>query len=577
MEDIINRIEKGQWEEALELFLEYAEIEKMDERAFIVGATIMEHYDKRDTMLSLITDGLKLNHGNYELYILLGNYYRTINPDQAYLSYENALYYSIRSGSDDDTKEIRSIIDDLKQNEHINVRNVSFAILSFNTLDYTKKCIESIRTTCFDDCYEIVVVDNGSSDGSTEWLQGQKDIILIENKENIGFPAGCNRCIDAAYKDNDIFLLNNDTIVLPNSLFWLRMGLYSSGRVGATGSVTNYAGNGQMIDARFDSLEEYIRFGVENNIPLLNPYELKSFLVMFAMLIRRDAMDKIGVLDERFTPGNYEDDDYGLRLMENGYDCVLCHNSFIFHYGSASFGKDPDKYKILMENNREKIRKKWDFYSDYYTHTREDVIALIDSSNDSGISVLEVGCGLGSTLARIRYLYPNSDVHGIEIVEKIAEIGSRRLDIVCGDIEAMDLGDTKYDYILFPDVLEHLRYPEIVLQRVRGNLKDGGYIIASIPNFMNAAVIHDLLRGNLTYCDGGILDRTHLRFYTLNEIYKMFDRNGYVIQKAEGIIMKQESTENFGEFFDKLLSIEGIASREQFDTYQYLIKASAKV
>ena len=134
----------------------------------------------------------------------------------------------------------------------------------------------------------------------------------------------------------------------------------------------------------------------------------------------------------------------------------------------------------------------------------------------------------------------------------------------------------KYDIILFPDVLEHLRYPESILVSVKNNLKTNGYIISSIPNLMNASIIYGLLHGFFTYQDAGILDNTHLRFFTLNEIYGMFDRAGYEISHVEARVSPKESTDSYKDFFNQLLSINGMAPKEQFDAYQYLVRATPK-
>ena len=459
MNSIIAMIENEEWDSAMASFLEYVKTGIMDENAYIIGATIMEHYADDDSMFSFISEGLKLNPESYELYLLLGNYYGINNADKAYISYENALYYSLKSGNEKDINAIKQLTEEFRVNNSISVRNVSFVILSYNTLRYTKMCINSIRETCYDKSCEIIVIDNASNDGSVEWLRDQSDIVLIENNENAGFPAGCNQGINAANPDNDIFLLNNDTLMLPNSLFWLRIGLYDRDRTGATGAMTNYATNDQVIvrEGGCRTLDEFTEFAATVNVPSLHPYELKSYLVMFAMLIKRSALNQVGLLDERFSPGNYEDNDYGIRLMENNYDCILCHNSYIIHYGSMSFGKDSDSYEKVVLRNREIFKDKWGFYEDYYTHAREDVIEMLDPDHEKEISVLEIGCGLGETLAKIKYTYPNSEVHGIEIVDKIASLGSRRLDIKCGDIETMTLSERKYDYILFPDVRDHLK------------------------------------------------------------------------------------------------------------------------
>lgn len=201
----------------------------------------------------------------------------------------------------------------------------------WNTRSNAWKAFEGITKKS----YELIVVDNASQDGSVAWLETQEDILLIANKENRGFPYGCNQGIKCAEPQNDIFLLNNDTVLMLNSLFWLRMGLYENLHVGATGSVSNSVSNGQRIEEGLGTLEEWTKYGIRNNIPTSHPYEKKVFLVGFALLLRRAALDEIGLLDIRFTPGTYGDDDIAMRLHQTGWQILLCKNSFIFHYGSG--------------------------------------------------------------------------------------------------------------------------------------------------------------------------------------------------------------------------------------------------
>ena len=107
---------------------------------------------------------------------------------------------------------------------------------------------------------------------------------------------------------------------------------------------------------------------------------------------------------------------------------------------------------------------------------RNDILLLINAERDKEIRVLEIGCGLGSTLARIRYLYPNAYVQGVEIDPRIASIGGRVHNVMQGDIETMEIPFEKgeFDYIIFADVLGCLHDPEKVLKRVKPLLKAGG-------------------------------------------------------------------------------------------------------
>ena len=105
------------------------------------------------------------------------------------------------------------------------MNKTSIIILSYNTYEITKGCIESIRKFTPAGSYEIIVVDNASEDASVAWLKRQKDIKLIINKENKGFPGGCNQGMAAAEQGNDILRLTSDTIVTPGWLDNLQIAL----------------------------------------------------------------------------------------------------------------------------------------------------------------------------------------------------------------------------------------------------------------------------------------------------------------------------------------------------------------
>ena len=120
------------------------------------------------------------------------------------------------------------------------MHKTSIVILSYNTYEITKGCIESIRRFTAAGNYELIVVDNASKDASVAWLKRQKDVKLIINKENKGFPGDCNQGMVVAEPGNDILLLNSDTIVTPNWLENLQKALYSAENIGAVSCVTNF-------------------------------------------------------------------------------------------------------------------------------------------------------------------------------------------------------------------------------------------------------------------------------------------------------------------------------------------------
>lgn len=523
----------------------------------------------KETMLDILNEELKGNITDTNIYIKLADIYEEKKQyNLAYLCMENALNYC----SFNQEKIIRGM-EDLKRKYPITVNPYSIVILTYNNIAYTKMCIESIRDNNTLKNYEIIIVDNASSDGTKEWIKELKGIKYILNDENLGFPIGCNQGIQIAKEDNDIFLLNNDTLVMPNAIFNLRMGLYADDMNGATGSVSNKISYAQQITESFNSVEEYYDYAGYNNIPDMSRNEYRLKLVGFSMLIRRETLRRVGLLDERFTPGNYEDDDLGLRIIRAGYRNVLCRNSFIYHYGSISFKQNMSYYNKLLKINEQKFRSKWGIAPSYSMNIRMDIIQQIDDEKRlEAINILEIGCACGGTLLGIKNKYPNAHLYGIELNKKAADIANQFINVIDGNIETdrLNFNDEFFDYIIFTDVLDHLQLPHKVLQNIHRYLKKDGRIIASIPNVRHISVISNLLQGRWIYQDADVLDRTYLRFFTFVEIIKLFQENGYKVERALGI---QDSLNE--EYEKNLQAIESmrIPRIEEFRHYQYIINA----
>ena len=570
-EEVKDSVNTGDYILARQLLKKLPEEAKDFAEYWILNAAIYSAENLPEHAYICISAGISCAPDNYELYFMLGNYYAGLNANQAWLCYEQALLYCT---DENDRQFIINEMDCLKQTGLVIVQPVSFVILSYNAMDMMKECIETIRETMLKDTYEIVVVDNASTDGIRDWLQSQQDIVLICNNENSGFAKGCNQGIHAANSSHDVLLLNNDTLLTPNAVFWLRMGLYEKEDVGVTGPLSNYATN-QTVVIPDQTLRGYMEYARKIQIPEQNPYENKFWLSGFAMLIKRTALNEVGLLDENYAFANYEDSDYGIRMVKAGYKQFLCHNSFIFHWGSVSQKKHPDKYRESMEKNGQYFKDKWGFNLAYYSNVRSELIHYINAEKEDAISVLEIGCGCGATLSHIKYLYPNASVHGVELMENVADLGRYMADVINGDIESMILpyDANQFDYMIMGDVLEHLRDPEDAIRRLKKFLKPGGKIIASIPNLMHISVIAPLLQGDFTYQDEGLLDRTHIHFFTKNEIIRMFSRLDFHVANIAATLCNTEENKVDEDFKNAILALPQIADKEQFRIYQYLVVA----
>lgn len=571
MNVILDLISTKQYQFALELL---QDLNSITAESYLLKAACYEGLGDLDMDLKMIQNGIQLDPFYYELYLALGNYYHLINDyTRAYLCYEHSLFLC-------DNVEDRCTIQTFWDFEScmVEVPKTSIIILSYNTLDLTRDCINSIRRHNPSSAYDLIVIDNASTDGSREWLLEQKDIKLICNSQNKGFPYACNQGIKASDPYADIFLLNSDTILFHNSLFLLRMGLYSDPTIGAVGSISNCAGNEQKISDSYSAIQEYEAFALTNNIFSDSCLEQKFLLIGFAMLLRRNALDDVGILDLRFSPGQFEDMDLGFRLHRAGWKNILCHNSFIFHYGGSD-GQNNDLWEKQLKINSQKFTEKWGFDPLYYTHSRQVLIDKISHPKDALIRVLEIGCGMGSTLSKIKYLYPNSEIYGIELVDSVSKLGNLLCpNIVQGNIETdpFPFESVKFDYIIFGDVLEHLHAPEEILKKLQKYLSPNGRYICSLPNLMHVSALLPLIYGHFDYEDAGILDRTHLRFFTYESILKLFDACGLAIQNFGWISDGSEHSSEYQLILSALKQLPGEVPVAQYCAYQYIFEAIPK-
>lgn len=153
--------------------------------------------------------------------------------------------------------------------------------------------------------------------------------------------------------------------------------------------------------------------------------------------------------------------------------------------------------------------------------------------------VLDVGCFCGAVGARLKAQYPGVRVMGVEPVQAAAQVARERLDaVLVGKLEEVDLSEAgispgNVDVIILADVLEHMYNPWQALVSLRQLLAPGGVALASIPNIRNFTVINQLVQGDFPYAGAGILDITHLRFFTWWGVQKLFGETGYRIEHVD--------------------------------------------
>ncbi|MFN8542842.1 MAG: methyltransferase domain-containing protein [Candidatus Binatia bacterium] len=196
-----------------------------------------------------------------------------------------------------------------------------------------------------------------------------------------------------------------------------------------------------------------------------------------------------------------------------------------------------------------------------------------------GMRILECGCNTGyvSRLLTARGCH----VVGIELDPIAAEAAREHCaEVLIADLDDFDfagaLGGRRFDVVLFGDVLEHLKNPWTVLERVRTVLEPAGRVIACIPNIAERNVILDLMTGRFEYRRLGILDETHLRFFTAESVRRLFESTGYVIQRLDRVeneVVEREVPVDLDRFPPAVLDFLA-QQNPDLRTIQFLVEAT---
>lgn len=204
---------------------------------------------------------------------------------------------------------------------------------------------------------------------------------------------------------------------------------------------------------------------------------------------------------------------------------------------------------------------------DYFEHVRREILPLLPI--DAG-RIFEVGCGAGGTLSFLKESGRCDWAGGIELSHDAAETARSKIDLMLeGNIETMDLPfeEDSFDVILCLDVLEHMIDPWSVVHHLHAQLKPGGVLICSIPNVrIFRAVLPLLLLGRWRYSEYGILDKTHLRFFTKESTIKLVECSGLAVDMVRSTGLEKWNKVAIA----NLLSLSIFRSLLE---YQYLIRA----
>lgn len=238
------------------------------------------------------------------------------------------------------------------------LEGTSIIIPTCNQLQMLRQCIDSIIEN-IEVPYEIIVVDNASTDETIDYLQQLDGLVRFRVLDiNRGFAGAVNVGLMMS-KGTSILLLNTDTLVTENGLENMLACLSSDDRIGMVGPVTNDISGEQRIDVPYRHFEKLPEFARSNNSPDPSRWRRTDRLTGFCLLFRRELFEAVGYFDERYENGNFEDDDYNVRVRMLGKSLVIAQDAFIHHFESVSIKALGEGLNEVNDRNRQCFVDKW--------------------------------------------------------------------------------------------------------------------------------------------------------------------------------------------------------------------------
>lgn len=557
-------VEQADYSASLQLIEEYKESwEYSAEIAVMEGETYIS-IGQPDKAIRCIEMGLGYNSSNHELYFMLGEAYELLkNFECAELCYRYSIY---QCHEKEDLTFLQENLDRLLNSFGPSLPRLSLLLRVSQNSDWLKLFLQMLLLYSIPNRYEIFFIEEHPSQ-TLHKLLSEQTLGTVIPCEDADCGSSYNLAIEMADKNSDIVIIEEGGLPLEHTFFTLQFALYQSHEAGCTGSISNQPHCSKYMVSVCPSASDAMEYAHQHNIPggesPISSFDLPGPIYMF----KRSFIKRYGWFDSEFRLNFYQLKEYLFRLVSNGKKVLLCPNSLSLQMTPLTPQWDSEELGLFKE--------KWNINLTYSCYSRDDLLSMIKKDSihpDKPFHILEVGCACGATLIELGRRFSNAVLYGIELDDGPAAVASHFAKISNENIENARLGFPNhfFNFIIFGDVLEHLREPGKVLETMKDYLAEDGRILASIPNVMHISVMKPLLSGFWTYENAGILDQTHLKFFTYSEILRLFQNSGYQVEDvaATSVPISEEDEK----LITRLAEIKNVPE-SWFQAYQYLVTA----
>lgn len=350
--------------------------------------------------------------------------------------------------------------------------DVSIAVLAYNKLEYTKQCIESIiKYTPSNLNYELILIDNGSSDGTAQYFESLSPTKLFTLKKNsFNIMTGA---VSRIYEGKYQLTVSNDVIVTESYLNNLIDCIESDPAIAMIVPTTPSVSNLQSISAQYSTIEEMHDFARANNISNPDLWEERTRLCNPLTFCRSDVFfssQGVSAIDKYFVYGEFGDDALALRLRRAGYKLILAKDCYCHHYGSVTL-KDAQTKENTLEKSRRLFIERYgvDAWSTGFCYEIK-LMEVLNIKKESKVSILGINPGFGSNPLKIKSLHKEAGNKAVDLFLITDD------DRYTPDLKAYS-DNAKHIPDITPDVLDNISYDYILLE------ENAGKIIGTPENF----------------------------------------------------------------------------------------------
>ena len=435
--------------------------------------------------------------------------------------------------------------------------NKTSIIVYVEKLQNLPACLWSIRTFTAPGTYDIALVSEKP----------------LDDAEDVGVKAYTGRGVEginqAIFDSNgeQIVFLYDDVLVTSHWLDRMSAVLESSPDCSAVGPVGyNVYVSTQIAPERKDytNIREMAAVAAEYAVKNKGKICRSLYLDAFCILLQKSSLRKLGGLDRGFASPYMAFAAHAMDLAKQGRSCLVAKEVWLHNTGCSASATPKDRDYFIQ---------RYGFWLTYSTQIRTGMLQNIDLYK-KGLCLLDIGCACGGNLMRIGDLNPTAELYGIELSDGAAKIARNFGRVWQADMLKIDNEDfvSRFDYILMGDVLEHIVDTDAALDKVYSWLRPGGQLLVSVPNITHISIIRQMLEGRFTYENAGILDRTHMRFFTYREMMLILKAHGFR-NIGHGCTELQSNAE-LRELRSELLALKSVKVDScDLDAYQWLFLA----